>query len=104
MSSTACLVGSSTPSKRRRTIIGRITSRYLPRTYRSRSTSSAMPQMKFAIQFRSPLLMTRVSVEAVGLCPHVSHDYWTELHTPRPTCESKLRRLEERSKRDGGRL
>ena len=54
MSSTACLVGSSTASKRRRTVIGRITSRYLPRTYRSRSTSSAMPQMKLAIQFSCP--------------------------------------------------
>jgi hypothetical protein len=32
MSSTACLVGSSTASRRRRTVIGRITSRYLPRT------------------------------------------------------------------------
>ena len=57
MSSTACFVGSSTASRRRSTIIGRITSRYLPRTYRSRSTSSAMPQMKFVIQFRSPLLI-----------------------------------------------
>ena len=28
------------------TVMGRITSRYLPRTYTSRSTSSAMPQMK----------------------------------------------------------
>ena len=32
MSSTACLVGSSTASRRRRTVIGRMTSRYLPRT------------------------------------------------------------------------
>ena len=32
MSSTACLVGSSTASRRRSTVIGRITSRYLPRT------------------------------------------------------------------------
>ena len=32
MSSTACLVGSSTASSRRSTVIGRMTSRYLPRT------------------------------------------------------------------------
>ena len=32
ISSTACLVGSSTASRRRSTVIGRITSRYLPRT------------------------------------------------------------------------
>jgi hypothetical protein len=50
MSSTAALVGSRSESRRRKTVIGRITSRYLPRTYRSRRTSSAMPQMKFAIQ------------------------------------------------------
>ncbi len=31
-SSTACLVGSSTASSRRMTVMGRITSRYLPRT------------------------------------------------------------------------
>ncbi len=43
---------SSTASRRRSTVIGRITSRYLPRTYGSRRTSSAMPQMKLAIQFR----------------------------------------------------
>ena len=43
---TASFVGSSTASSRRITVIGRITSRYLPRTYTSRSTSSAMPQIK----------------------------------------------------------
>ena len=32
MSSTACLVGSSTASRRRSTVMGRMTSRYLPRT------------------------------------------------------------------------
>ena len=36
---TSCFVGSSTASRRRITVIGRITSRYFPRTYTSRSTS-----------------------------------------------------------------
>jgi hypothetical protein len=49
VSSTFCLVGSSTASMRRMTHIGRITSGYLPRLKRSRSTSSAMPQMKETI-------------------------------------------------------
>ena len=35
MSSTACLVSSRTASRRRSTVMGRMTSRYLPRTYRS---------------------------------------------------------------------
>ena len=55
------MVGSSTASSRRMTVIGRITSRYLPRTYTSRSTSSAMPQMKLAIQFNPLLAITRHS-------------------------------------------
>ena len=41
----ACCPPVPTASSRRSTVIGRITSRYLPRTYRSRRTSSAMPQM-----------------------------------------------------------
>ena len=45
-SRTCCLVGSSTASSRRMTVMGSITSRYLPRTKRSRSTLSAMFQMK----------------------------------------------------------
>jgi transposase len=53
-SNTAFLVGSSTASRRRSTVIGRITSRYLPRTYKSRRTSSAIAQIKFAIQLKSP--------------------------------------------------
>src|SRR5690349_6839163 len=47
---TAGFVGSSTASRRRITVIGRITSRYFSRTYTSRSTSSAMAQMKPVIQ------------------------------------------------------
>ena len=42
----SALVGSSTASMRRITHMGRITSGYLPRLNRSRSTSSAIPQMK----------------------------------------------------------
>ena len=48
---TSSLVGSSTASRRLSTVIGSITSRYLPLTYRSRSTSSATLQMKFEILF-----------------------------------------------------
>src|SRR5882762_9229595 len=54
VSSTAFFEGSRKASSRRNTVIGRMTSRYLPRTYRSRSTSSAIPHMKLAIQPRSP--------------------------------------------------
>lgn len=46
----AFLVGSSTASRRRRTVMGRITSRYFPRTKTSRRTSSAMFQIKLVIQ------------------------------------------------------
>jgi hypothetical protein len=38
------LICSRTASSRRSTVIGRVTSRYFPRTYKSRSTSSAMPR------------------------------------------------------------
>ena len=48
MSSAESLDG-STASMRRKTVIGRMTSRYVPRTYRSRRTSSAMPHIKFVI-------------------------------------------------------
>src|SRR5680860_591191 len=67
MSSTDCLVGSSTASRRRNTTIGRITSRYLPRTYRSRSTSSAMPQIKLAIQLSCGESTILVLVEIASL-------------------------------------
>lgn len=47
--STASLVSSSRQSIRRRTNIGRMTSRYFPRTKTSRRQSSAMDQMNETI-------------------------------------------------------
>ncbi len=42
----ASLVGSNKVSKRRNTTIGKMISRYLPRTYTSRKQSSAIDQIK----------------------------------------------------------
>jgi hypothetical protein len=65
------LVGSRTASRRRSTVIGRMTSRYFPRTYKSRRTSSAMPQMKLATQFSWPCSMSLAISQRI-LNPHRS--------------------------------
>ena len=44
------LAGSSTASRRRSTVMGRMASRYLPRKYKSRSASSATDQMKLGMR------------------------------------------------------
>ena len=49
ISRTASLLSSSRTSRRRITVIGRITSRYFPRTYTSRRQSSAIPHIKLTI-------------------------------------------------------
>jgi hypothetical protein len=49
MARTAGFVGSRTASSRRMTVMGKMTSRYLPRTYTSRRTSSATFQIKLTM-------------------------------------------------------
>lgn len=47
------------------TVVGRIMSRYFPRTYTSRRTSSVIFQMKLATQYRFVSLILRIRSFAV---------------------------------------
>ena len=97
IANTSCLVGSKTASNRRITVIGKITSRYFPRTNTSLKTSSAIPQMKlliFVLRNRRSLQPTESVNQLIVTTPIPSHNARLPIHrsTPLPQQPSPLPR------------